>query len=315
MAQEPGVQNCPLCNANLRRDWTGDPRVYIPTAFDCPNCGHYYLFPPFAGTLNETQLAVLSHAVWLGQPEDLDGYRIDTPQIKAAESGHLPDPGEQLDLLILSLGKHQKTPGTPLEVGVGNLRAKFGGVTSEDELFIVRTATEEGLIDSSGSTKGTHRLQLTLRGWQRFHEIQRGAVHSRTAFMAMPFQNETVNSMVDDVFRPAVEETGFKLKRADDDPKAGGIVNKIRVDILTSRFVIADLTGNNSGVYWEAGYAEGLGKPVIYTCEKSFFKDVHFDTKQLRTVIWSEDEKDNAAEQLKATIRATLPFEAKMREE
>ena len=38
--------------------------------------------------------------------------------------------------------------------------------------------------------------------------------------------------------------------------------------IRDAKFVIADLTHDNNGAYWEAGYAEGLGKPVIYICEK-----------------------------------------------
>ena len=31
-------------------------------------------------------------------------------------------------------------------------------------------------------------------------------------------------------------------------------------------------THGDPGAYWEAGFAEGLGKPVIYTCEKDDFR-------------------------------------------
>jgi len=62
-------------------------------------------------------------------------------------------------------------------------------------------------------------------------------------------------------------------------------------------------------VYWEAGIAEGLGKPVIYTCEKEAWKEkgTHFDTSHYHTVIWDKDNPGKAAEEIKATIRATLP--------
>ena len=40
------------------------------------------------------------------------------------------------------------------------------------------------------------------------------------------------------------------------------------VEIRRARFLLAELTGDNSGVYWEAGYATGLGRPVFYTCQK-----------------------------------------------
>jgi nucleoside 2-deoxyribosyltransferase len=63
-----------------------------------------------------------------------------------------------------------------------------------------------------------------------------------------------------------VAATGFILRRLDDEPKAGLIDDRMRAEIQASRFVIVDLTHMNRGAYWEAGYAEGLGKPVIYTC-------------------------------------------------
>ena len=49
------------------------------------------------------------------------------------------------------------------------------------------------------------------------------------------------------------------------------IDDRLRVEIQSARFLIADLTHENRGAFWEAGYAEGLGKPVIYTCEESVF--------------------------------------------
>ena len=71
---------------------------------------------------------------------------------------------------------------------------------------------------------------------------------------------------------PAVASAGFDLVRLDEDPQAGSIDERLRVEIRKSRFLVADLTHGNPGAYWEAGFAEGLGKPVIYTCEKDDFR-------------------------------------------
>jgi len=103
-------------------------------------------------------------------------------------------------------------------------------------------------------------------------------------------------------------------RRLDDIPKAGLIDDRLRNEIRTSRFLISDLTHENAGTYWEAGYAEGLGKPVIYTCEESKFESqkTHFDTNHHLTVIWNKDHPKEVVEKLKATIRATLPDEAKL---
>lgn len=132
--------------------------------------------------------------------------------------------------------------------------------------------------------------------------------------MAMQFGNDTIDAMFRECFKPAVAATGFELRRLDDKPTAGVIDNRLRVEIRRSRFLVVDLTNENRGAYWEAGFAEGLGKPVFYTCEAGYFhaKGTHFDTNHLQTVVWKTDERTRAAEELKATIRATLPAEAQL---
>jgi len=136
--------------------------------------------------------------------------------------------------------------------------------------------------------------------------------------MAMPYGEKELNTIVEDVFKPAVKQTGFDLSRLDGpDQPAGLIDDALRVAIRTSRFLIADLTHENRGAYWEAGYAEGLGKHVIYTCEEKKFDGLqtHFDTNHHLTIKWdasAPDKLKRAAEKLKTTIRATLPAEAKL---
>jgi nucleoside 2-deoxyribosyltransferase len=93
------------------------------------------------------------------------------------------------------------------------------------------------------------------------------------------------------------------------------IDDRLRVAIRQARFVVADLTHHNRGAYWEAGFAEGLGKPVIYTCRRDVFEDgtagTHFDTNHHLTVVWEVENLDEAAKKLTATIRSTLPDLAK----
>ena len=89
--------------------------------------------------------------------------------------------------------------------------------------------------------------------------------------MAMQFGDNALNWMLENVFKPSVSQTGFQLHKLDDHPRAGLIDDRLCVEIQSSDFLIADLTHDNYGAYWEAGYAEGLGKPVIYTCEKNKF--------------------------------------------
>ena len=157
-------------------------------------------------------------------------------------------------------------------------------------------------------------LQLTMAGWQRYEALKHAQVESRTALMAMKFGEDELNQVVNDWFKPAVKAADFELRILTDGQPAGLIDDQLRVALRTVRFVIADLTHGSNGAYWEAGFAEGLGRPVIYTCRKEEWgaNKSHFDTSHLNTIIWDPENLQDAAVRLKATIRATLPAEAKM---
>jgi hypothetical protein len=156
-------------------------------------------------------------------------------------------------------------------------------------------------------------FQLTMAGWQRCDQLRRAEVESRRGFMAMKFDDE-MHYVVQICFKPAVAKTGYELRLLTEHQPAGLIDDQLRVAIRTSRFVIADLTHANNGAYWEAGFAEGLGRPVIYTCRREEWEErkTHFDTNHLHTIIWDRSNLDDAAMRMTATIRATLPAEATM---
>ena len=57
-------------------------------------------------------------------------------------------------------------------------------------------------------------------------------------------------------------------------------------EIKNSRFVVADVTDQRPGVYFEAGYAMGLGLPVIWSVREDDLQKVHFDTRQYNHIVW-----------------------------
>lgn len=151
-------------------------------------------------------------------------------------------------------------------------------------------------------------VDLTLEGWDRYEEEKRGSFSSNTAFIAMQFNDTQLDEFVNKVIKPATTEMGYELVDMRDVARAGVIDNIMRTQIRDSAFVIVDLTHDNSGAYWEAGYAEGLGKPVIYICEKTKFEEAstHFDTNHCTTVPWSSDDPDGFRRELIATLRRSL---------
>ena len=155
---------------------------------------------------------------------------------------------------------------------------------------------------------GYDEVNLSLEGWKIYEVEKRGMVAGNYGFIAMQFNDNELETFVQEVVKPTVERMGFRLIDVRDVSKAGIIDNIIRSQIRSARFVIADLTHDNNGAYWEAGYAEGLGKPVIYICEKAKFEEkrTHFDTNHCTTVLWSRDDDDGFRKELTATLRLSL---------
>ena len=54
------------------------------------------------------------------------------------------------------------------------------------------------------------------------------------------------------------------------------------------KFLVADFTYQNAGVYYESGCAKGIGKAVIHLCRSDEFANLHFDVKQIQFLVWSD---------------------------
>jgi nucleoside 2-deoxyribosyltransferase len=86
--------------------------------------------------------------------------------------------------------------------------------------------------------------------------------------------------------KPAIEKAGYTAYRIDEQAHSDNIIFKIMAEIRNSRFVVADVTEQRNGVYFEAGYALGLGLPVIWSVRKDDASNVHFDTAQYNQIRW-----------------------------
>jgi nucleoside 2-deoxyribosyltransferase len=84
----------------------------------------------------------------------------------------------------------------------------------------------------------------------------------------------------------AIDGAGYDPARVDRIHNDAKIDDQIIAEIRRSAFVVADFTGHRGGVYYEAGFAHGLGKRVIFTCRKDALKDLHFDVRQYATIVW-----------------------------
>jgi hypothetical protein len=211
----------------------------------------------------------------------------------------LEPPAAQARNLIIWLGTLQSkdmNPAAAHNVDVAELASIIGAKNDVNSItYVTNHLRDEGFFDSYSiqinQTDSNFTFRLSFRGWERFDELQRAQADSRLAFMAMQFNIPALEAAFTDCFRPAAQDAGFELRRLTDGQGAGLIDAQLRVRIRTAKFLVADLSTGNKGAYWEAGFAEGLGRPVIYMCEKSVWehddKDMrpHFDTNHLNTVV------------------------------
>jgi hypothetical protein len=160
----------------------------------------------------------------------------------------------------------------------------------------------DGLI--SGHVGFSSEVTVTVKGWNRIYEIEKGInLESKQAFIAMWFNTE-MNSASENGFKRAIRDAGFEPIRVDDREHNGKIDDQIIAEIRRSKFVVCDFTGHRGGVYFEAGFAMGLGLPVIWCCRKDHFADIHFDTRQYNHISWTDEE--DLYNQLFNRIRATI---------
>ena len=132
---------------------------------------------------------------------------------------------------------------------------------------------------------------------------------STQAFVAMWFDRSMDDAYYQGIV-PAIQRAGYNDLRIDKKSDVVKIDDEIIAEIRRSRFLVADFTQHErearGGVYFEAGYAKGLGIPVIFTCRKDVVdaNNLHFDTRQYAHIVWEtpEELRDNLLNRIRARI-------------
>ena len=124
----------------------------------------------------------------------------------------------------------------------------------------------------------TSKLRISPKGLLHLNDLLIKKTDSNIGFCAMWF-DEIMNSIWDQAIEPAITECNFKPIRIDKVHFNNDINAEMIYYIQNSKFIIADFTGNRGGVYFEAGFAQGLKIPVIFTCREDEFQNnkPHFD--------------------------------------
>lgn len=105
---------------------------------------------------------------------------------------------------------------------------------------------------------------------------------------------------------PAIRDAGYKPFLMGSEHHNNMIDNEIIAQIRRSKFVVADLTFQNRGVYFEAGFAKGLNREVFWTKNDEDEAQTHFDTRQFNQTRWTMDNLPKFRKDLSNAIEAIL---------
>ena len=280
--------------------------------YNCPRCGRYWKEPgdaqlvrPDVTAPNDLTLeqGVLVSALIRRYNDDNDGKPYPLDQIKNWRENIkflIPprDVLEQTDLLLEILSTKTKwfgqlTEEEKSEVWLARLYMDIGA----DIYPLFVAINEMGLISSDRAMNvmagaNLYELSLTLDGWKRIKEIKNDSKKSDQAFVAMWF-DKSMEGVYDKGISLALEASGYKPYIVNRAHFGERIDHEIMSQIRKSSLVIAEMTGQRQNVYYEVGFAQGLGIPVIWCCKKPDLGDLqlHFDTRQYPHLIWETPEE------------------------
>jgi hypothetical protein len=326
--------SCPIClfrPASVQPSPTGGDWIDI----NCQRCGDFALGGTAHALIEHWHAGenperkprgrfAASHVISRMQGPGRPRPKLRDEELRNAWLSSLPNPPRMAELLIQLLGDADQPMGAYVVKPPNRFSALIG--TEDDPIsnkntafnLIVGRLAEKGWVQREQHRTDGVAYRLTLDGWAEYERLKSANPDSRTLFMAMKFNDAELNGVVESCFKRAAERAGFVLKPLAESQPAGLIDDQMRNAIRVARLTIADLTHANRGAHWEAGFAEGLGRPVIYTCREDVWRHLdpeirpHFDTSHLATVIWTLSDLAKAERELLAMIRATLPGEAKL---
>jgi nucleoside 2-deoxyribosyltransferase len=166
--------------------------------------------------------------------------------------------------------------------------------------FIVGGVSES----SDGNISLSVPFRITVEG---FVEIEKSIykLNSKSVFVAMSF-DKSMESIRMSIKR-AIEEAGLEPILIDEVEHINYIPLEIQNKIKNSGLLVVELTTQNHGAYFEAGYAMGLNIPIVWCCKDDDKANLHFDIRQYNNILWKNE--DELSERLKNRLVAIRGLE------
>jgi hypothetical protein len=125
-------------------------------------------------------------------------------------------------------------------------------------------------------------------------------------FVAMPIGPANPFDDVLDAIKETCERCGLRAERVDEAQANERITDRILESIQRAEYVIVDLTESRLNVFYEAGYAQGIGKLPIYIARQG--TQLEFDLKDYPVIFF--DSYRDLKQGLEARLRALAKVNA-----
>lgn len=322
--------DCPICrkpDVDKHSDYKNN-AVYVM----CPICGAFAITTGFFTEdkkdknsiasflyykLNAQKSITKYSSCFLGTTEEYEKLKGDygTEHLVTEEeiAAFLPKNfAERIDKILLALSYKSKYFGDEIKLSFyeeyslmfvsrydENGYPLHNGIADTQVRYIINYLTENKYIYEKSGIGGGHILSLLTDGWKRIEQIERSDDLNKNVFVSMSFANEM--NPVREAIRRGITDAGFSAEFLDEIIHNRQIIPEMFRLIRECRFLIMDISDPNYGAYYEAGYAQGLGKEVIITCSNETFNrkyiteeekkyarylKPHFDILQKQILIW-----------------------------
>ena len=284
----------------------------------CPNCGNYIytceVGEDFPRPPENWQIA----SGFIRELNDMGLHPelITTENYQALFYNHLAPKTtmEQVNKILLHYYRNNYYFGVKHHYNTNDKLTAIGYTKFPNEIFNMLLAARDMDFIKSLSVTGQIDIDFafTLKGLAHVESLLQKISDSKKVFIATKFSPVEgyafpYQLVREEAIKPAVKEScGLSAFTIDEEEHNNYITDKIISEIKTSRFLVADLTYNNCGVYWEAGFARGLGKEVIHICNEDWHSEngLHFDLAPINCILWTglEELKEKLINRIRATI-------------
>lgn len=297
---EETMEQCPICKKDIQYSPLGSKDAYKVT---CPLCGEYNLTRTALANLKNSHFSDRKIANISGWLRENSVFEINSTNIEFLKNLPTPSFHDRADQILTQFEKETHHAGQFLTENLS--WQSLGRCINDDELYEIVSFLVETRRVHMLDEKGNITLKIQPEGWLHLEKLKKTNSSLKQGFVAMWFSEE-MEKIYNSVMSEAIINAGYVPHKVDQREHNDKIDDEIIAQIRKSRFVLADFTGHRGGVYFEAGFAKGLGIEVFWSCREDDINNLHFDIRQYNCIVWQNDKLDEYKSKITNRIEAVI---------